>query len=143
MNINAANLSGLVATNPATYTSGFPPTYTDPSKDPVGKDIKTTTGYDNFTASEALPALMYNNAVLDMHGDVNICGVVYSSSFMEIENKQDGQNQYFRGALIGGGGIYVENGKNANSIVSYDRNALDRLATSGTKGKGVKTLCWE
>jgi hypothetical protein len=134
MNINAADLSGLVPGNPATYTTGYPPTFLDPTKNPYNVDI-TAKGYDNFKAGDDLPAMMYNNAILDMHGDVNICGVVYSSSFMEIENKQDGQTQYFRGSLIGGGGIYVENSHKSSSIVSYDANALDKLATSGTRGK--------
>ncbi|HEY2952877.1 MAG TPA: hypothetical protein VGK40_09855 [Verrucomicrobiae bacterium] len=134
MNINAADLSGLVPGNPATYTSGYPPTFLDSTKNPVNANI-TSKGYENFKSGDDLPALMYNNAVLDMHGDVNISGVVYSSSFMEIENKQDGQIQYFRGSLIGGGGIYVENSHKSSSIVSYDPNALDKLATSGTRGK--------
>ena len=74
---------------------------------------------------------------LDIHGNANVCGAIYSSSFMEIENKKDGQTQYFKGALIGGGGIFVENGKNANSIVSYDANAMSNLATAAGRGKKV------
>jgi hypothetical protein len=81
---------------------------------------------------------MYNVGILDIHGPANICGVVYSPSFMEIENKQDGQIQYFKGTLIGGGGILLENNKRATTIVSYDPNALDLLATSGGKGKSLK-----
>jgi hypothetical protein len=139
MNINAANLSGLNPNDPSTYTTGYPPTYTDPSKNPVNVDI-TAYGFENFTEADDLPALMYNNAILDMHGNINICGVVYSSSFMEIENKRDDQIQYFRGALIGGGGIYLENGKDAKTIVSYDPQALDVLATAGTRGKTAKLV---
>jgi hypothetical protein len=138
MNINAADLSSLNATNPATYPTGYPPVYADTNKNPYSV---TTPHYGKFDPADDLPAFMYNNAILDMHGNVNICGVVYSSSFMEIENKQSGQIQYFRGALIGGGGIYVENGqKGSSSIVSYDPNALDRLATSGTRGKTVRVV---
>jgi len=136
MNVNPANLSGLVPGNPATYTTGYPPTYSNPAKNPVNIDI-TSRGFPNFTAADDLPALMYNNAILDIHGNANICGVVYSSSFMEIENKSDGQTQYFNGALIGGGGIYVENGRAATSIVSYDPNAVGNLATAGGRGKSV------
>ena len=136
MNINAANLGGLVPGNPTTYPTGFPPTYSNSAKNPINVDI-TSKGFENFTAADNLPALMYNNAILDIHGNANICGVVYSSSFMEIENKQDGQTQYFNGALIGGGGIYVENGRAANSIVTYDPKAVGNLATAGGRGKSV------
>ncbi len=136
MNINAANLGGLVPGNPTTYPSGFPPTYSNSAKNPINVDI-TSKGFENFTAADNLPALMYNNAILDIHGNANICGVVYSSSFMEIENKQDGQTQYFNGALIGGGGIYVENGRAANSIVTYNPKAVGNLATAGGRGKSV------
>lgn len=136
LNINAANLSGLNPTNPATFTTGYPPTYTNPAKNPANVDI-TSYGYANFTASDDLPAVMYNVGIFDVHGPVNVCGVVYSPSFFEIENKIAGQLQYFKGSMISGGGVYIQNDKvGANrSIVSYDPNALDKLATSGTKGK--------
>ena len=137
MNINPANLSGLIAGNAATYASGYPPVYSNPAKNPANVNI-APQGFVNFSPYDNLPALMYNVGILDMHGPVNISGVVYSPSFMEIENKQDGQIQYFKGSLIGGGGILLENNKAATSIVSYDPNCLALLATSGTKGKSLK-----
>lgn len=137
MNINPANLSGLVLGNPATYTSGYPPVYSNPAKNPANVDL-VSRGFANFTPYDDLPAFMYNVGILDMHGPVNISGVVYSPSFMEIENKQDGQIQYFKGSLIGGGGILVENIRSGTTIVSYDSNSLNLLATSGTKGKSLK-----
>ena len=137
MNINPANLSGLIAGNAATYASGYPPVYSNPAKNPANVNI-APQGFANFSPYDDLPALMYNVGILDMHGPVNISGVVYSPSFMEIENKQDGQIQYFKGSLIGGSGILFENNKSAKSIVSYDPNCLSLLATSGTKGKSLK-----
>ena len=144
MNINAANLSGLNVNDDSTFTTGYPFTnYVDSTKNPVNVDI-TGKGFQNFRAGDDLPAYMFNNAIMDMHGPVNICGVVYSPCFMEIENKQSGQIQYFKGSLIGGGGIYVENNSSgAKSIVSYDPNALDKLATSGVKGKTVKIVYYK
>ena len=142
MNINKANLSGLVATDPSTYTTGYPPAYNDPAKDPANVDI-TSKGFVNFLPTEDRPALMYNNGVLDIHGNANICGVVYSPCFMEIENKQAGQIQYFRGSLIGGGGIYFENNQASTSVCSYDPATLDLLATSSNKGKLVLATYWE
>ena len=139
MNINPANLSGLVVDNPATHTSGYPPVYANPAKHPANVDL-TSRRFANFSVNDDLPALMYNVGILDMHGPVNICGVVYSPSFMEIENKQDGQMQYFKGTLFGGGGILVENNKSGTTIVSYDATVLNLLATSGTKGKNLKVV---
>jgi hypothetical protein len=132
--VNPADLSHLDPDDPSTYKSGYPPHYTDPTKNPVNVDI-SSKGFANFTAQDNLPALMYNNAILDIHGGVNISGVVYSPSFMEIENHN--KTQYFKGALIGGGGIYVENGSSSPSIVSYDAKAVSHLATAGTRGKAV------
>ncbi len=142
MNVNKADLSGLVPTDPKTYTTGYPPVYTDPSKDPKNVDI-SARGFANFSGVEDRPALMYNIGILDIHGNANICGVVYSPSFMEIENKLDGQIQYFRGSLIGGGGIYFENNQAATSVCSYDGATLDLLATSSNKGKLVVATYWE
>lgn len=135
LNINKADLTSFNATNPATYTTGYPPTYSNTNKNPVNVDI-TSYGYANFTAADDLPAVMYNVGIFDVHGPVNVCGVVYSPSFFEIENKNANQLQYFKGSMISGGGVLIENGKSGSkSIVSYDPNTLDRLATSGTKGK--------
>ena len=140
ININAGNLSGLVATNPATYTTGYPPTFSNSAKNPFTLDIKSTyPQFDNFSPGDDLPALMYNIGILDIHGSANICGVVYSPSFMEIENKGSGTTQYFNGSLITGGGVIIDNGNSGSkSVVNYDPNALDRLATSGSKGKTVQ-----
>ena len=58
---------------------------------------------------------------------------------MEIENKVSGNTQYFNGSLIGGGGIYIDNGKSGSkTVVAYDANALNKLATSGSKGKTIQ-----
>ena len=142
MNINPADLSGLIANDSTTYKSGYPPVYNNPAKNPVNIDI-SSKGFSNFTAADDLPAMMYNIGIFDIHGNVNISGVLYSPSFFEIENKQDGQTQYFKGSLITGGGIYYENKKKATSIISYDPHALDNLATQGTKAKRVFATYWE
>ncbi len=142
MNINPADLSRLNPSDPSTYPSGYPPIYTNPAKNPVNVDI-SSQGFANFTADDDLPALMYNIGILDIHGNANISGVVYSPSFMEIENKKDGQIQYFKGALIGGGGIFFDNPNGGKSIVSFDGKALDVLATSMNKGKRAFAAYWE
>jgi hypothetical protein len=142
MNINPANLTGLVATNPATYASGYPPVYYDNSKNPTNINI-AANGFANFTAEDDLPAVLYSMGTLDIHGNANISGVMYTPSFMEIENKQDGQVQYIKGSLIMGLGIYYENNSKATSIISFDPKALDSLATQGSAGKRVTVAYWE
>jgi len=136
MNINAADLSKL---NPAAnkYPSGYPPVFSNPAKDPYKADI-TAKGYQNFQVGEDLPAYMYNIGWMDLHANVNICGAVYSPCYVEIENKQAGQTQYIKGAIITGGGAYIDNTLNAQTIISYDPKALRHLATSGTKAKAVR-----
>ncbi len=141
-NINPANLSGFNATNSTTYTSGYPPVYQDWTKHPTNINI-APYGFNNFTADDDLPALMYNKGILDMHGDFNISGVMYTPSFVEIENKADNQIQYLKGTVMSGGGVYFENNKNSKSVISFDGGALDRLATAGTKGKKVFAAFWE
>lgn len=141
VNINAANLSGLVATNPATYTSGYPPTYLDPTKNPANINIAPT--YQNFTSSDDLPALLYTIGVVDLHNSLNICGAMYTPSYMEIENKHDGDTQYINGELIMGNGIYLENNSAATTVVTYDPRAVQNLATAGTAGKRVFVTYWQ
>src|ERR1043166_3814774 len=141
ININPADLSHLVATNPATYTTGYPPTYTDLGKNPV--NINIAPSYQNFTISDYLPALLYTFGCLDMHGNANISGVCYTPSYMEIENKQSSQTQYIRGSLIMGNGIYYENQNKSTSIISFDPNTVDSLATLNSVGKQVKVSYWK
>jgi len=85
--------------------------------------------------------LMYSIGIVDIHGSANVCGVCYTPSFMEIENH--GQNQYFKGAMIMGQGIYFENKTAATSIIAYDPHSADFLATLNNKGKVVTVAWWE
>ena len=139
LNINAADITGLVPGDADTYTTGYPPAYSSSAYDPATADI-TGAGYINFTATDDLPALMYNTAIADFHGNTNVCGVVYSPSFCEIENKSSGQVQYFRGSVIVGGGVYFENTNNAISIISFDPECVTNLAVDGAKGTVVKVV---
>jgi hypothetical protein len=141
LNINPADLSHLVVNNPATYPTGYPPTFTDNTKNPTNINI-TSRGYTNFMAGEDLPAEIYTIGVLDMHGNANISGVLYTPSYMEIENKGGG-TQYIKGSLINGNGIYYENANGGTSIISFDASTLDGLATLGGVGKRVLLTYWE
>jgi hypothetical protein len=148
MNINPANLTGLNAANPATYPSGYPAVYSDPSKNPVNVNI-ANKGFANFASDEDLPAVLYSIGTVDMHGPVNISGVVYTPSYSEIENKPNegfqvaNQIQYIKGSVIVGMGLYYQNVQAATSIISYDERTIDSLATWGNAGKTVKVGYWE
>jgi hypothetical protein len=142
INVNPADLSHVVATNPATYTTGYPPVYTDSSKNPTNINI-TSRGFANFQPGDDLPAEVYTIGCLDMHGNANISGVLYTPSYMEIENKTSGNTQYIRGSLIMGNGIYYENTTSATSILSFDPGAVDSLTTLGGAGKKVSINYWQ
>jgi len=142
MNINPANLAGLVATDPKTYPTGYPPVYYDVTKNPTNIDI-TAKGFANFVSEDDLPALMYSIGTLDMHGNANVSGVMYTPSYVEIENLKDGQIQYFKGALIMGMGIYYQNVHSATSIISFDPQTLDGLATMDAIGKKFAVTYWQ
>jgi hypothetical protein len=142
LNINAADLSSLVATNPATYPNGYPPAYVDQTKNPTNINI-VPKGYVNVGPFEDLPALMYNIGEVDIHGPANVSGVCYTPSYMEIENKQNGQTQYFKGSLIMGNGIYYENNDSSTSIISFNKIAIDNLSTLNNKGKTVNVAYWQ
>jgi hypothetical protein len=147
LNINAADLSGLVTTNRASYASGYPPVYTDPTRNPT--NINTWAAvpipYPTFSPADDLPALMYSTGEVDIHGPANVCGVCYTPSYMEIENKgSSGSIQYFRGMMIMGNGIFYENTQAGNiSIITFDRKAVDNLATALSSGKSVKVAYWQ
>jgi hypothetical protein len=136
----------LVATNPSTYPTGYPPIYSNPSNNPVNVDITPKgTNFVNFGLGDDLPALMYSIGEVDIHGSVNICGVCYTPSYMEIENKgPTGSIMYFKGMLIMGQGVYYENTTaGSTSIISYDRQTLDNLSTAGGAGKSVSVAFWQ
>jgi hypothetical protein len=132
--INAANLGTVVMSDEDTYTSGYPGTYLDPSKRPDSVDISPL--FTNFTATEDIPAVMFNNGIVDYHGNTNICGMVYGPSFIEIENKTSGNIQYFNGAIYGGGGVYLEGNASAGfTAIRYDSNTVDGIRTLDGKGQ--------
>ena len=133
--INAATYPGnFDASNPATFTTGYPPTIS-PSKDPRGFDL-APYGFKSFAVDDDLPAMMYQTGTVDIHQEANICGAVYGPSYIEIENKHNAR-QYFNGILIGGGGVLVDGSpaNGAEQIFYFDPNAVDALATVETAGR--------
>ena len=61
--------------------------------------------------------------------------------FAEIERNGD-STQYVNGAIIGGGGIFIEDkgGSTGGTIVNYDPNTLNRLATDGSNGQSFRVV---
>ncbi len=97
-----------------------------------------TPAYENFAPDDDYPAVMFNNAIVDMHHDVNVCGVVYGPSFVEFESTDSSKkDQYINGAIYGGGGIYVRSSDNpvAKQAIRYDPNTVDKLQTMNGKGQ--------
>jgi len=135
VNINAATMPSFNAEDPSTFATGYPPVLSA-AKDPRNVDI-TSKGYANFGADDDLPALVFDNGTVDMHDGVNVCGVVYGPSFIEIENKSQAL-QYFCGSVIGGAGVYLEGRDNSSKyhqVFVYDPNAVDSLATFANEAK--------
>jgi len=75
---------------------------------------------------------MYNIGILDIHGNANISGVLYTPSFVEIENKQNGQIQYFNGSIIGGGGIFDLDSRGAVTLTVSREHAAGPPAAEVT-----------
>jgi hypothetical protein len=143
LNINPANLTGMAASDPKTYSTGFPPVYSDPTKDPTLINI-SSKGFANFTSNDQLPALAYSSGAMEIFGPANISGVVFTPGFMDIENSTtDGTTQYFRGSLIMGHGLFVSVKSYSNTIISFDRHAAALLPTWNNVGKVVKVAYWE
>lgn len=152
VNVNPADLSHLVPTNTSTYKSGYPPTYyTDNAHhNPTNINITGVTDpatglkdFQNIQPGDDMPAMIYSTGVLDMHGNCDISGVLYTPCYVELENKSSSQIQYIKGSVICGFGMYYENLQKSTSIVSYDPNALDSLVTIGSAGKAVVVTYWE
>ena len=142
LNINAgANDGTFSMTDPATFKTGYPPALPS-GKQAWNVDI-TGAGFKNFAPNDDLPALMFDSGTVDIHYPANICGVMYSPSFMEIENKTNGL-QYFNGSIISGGGIYFEGGSGtgAGQIVNFDEATVDRLATFDLRGQSPSIVSY-
>jgi len=140
-NVNKADLTWMVPTDPNTYTTGYDTPYLDPTKKPSAVDI-SGLGFENFTEDDDLPALMFNTGIVDQHGASNICGLIYGPSFVELENKA-GQVQYFNGSILGGAGVLVEGHDSTGyTVIAFDENTIDKLATAAGVGKGLRILSW-
>jgi hypothetical protein len=134
LHINAgANDATFNNADPTTFKTGYPPVL-PAAKDPTKVDI-TGAGYTNFLPGDDLPALMFDNGTVDIHQECNICGVTYTPSYMEVENKHNAR-QYFNGSIITGGGIYFEAGSSPGvQIMNFDSAVVDELATFDLRGQ--------
>jgi hypothetical protein len=128
IHINAgANDATFDPADPATFKTGYPPVL-PAAKDPRNVDI-SGLGFKNFGPDDDLPALMFDNGTVDIHQETNICGAMYSPSFMEIENKSNAR-QYFNGCIISGGGIYLDAGGSPGvQVMNFDPSTVDMLPT--------------
>lgn len=132
LNINAADLTGLNLADETTFSSGFPGILS--ANQPWLVDISPT--YQNFSATEDLPAFMVDTSIVDIHGPCNISGIVYSPAFIEIENKFPNQLQYINGSVFGGSGVYIEGATTPTSqtAIRFDHSVMDTLETKDDRG---------
>jgi hypothetical protein len=92
------------------------------------------------TKWEDLPALAFAGGLLDVHGNANISGMLYTPDSCEIEAhagsevngdaNNAGPFQYVNGALLVGNGLWLEDQRNADHsmiAVSYNYNSFNRL----------------
>ena len=140
--ISTGEFLALDAEDPDTFVRGYP----GEASEAIVTASQTATDSDGnpitpFTESDDLPALMYRSAIADLHREVNISGVVYSPVFAEIE-RNGNSTQYVNGAIIGGGGIFIKDkgGSTGGTIVNYDPNTLNRLATDGSNGQSFRVV---
>ncbi len=102
----------------------------------------TATKMPNFFSTdwEDLPALAFAGGLLDVHGDMNASGMLYTPDSCEIEahkgsevpggSTSAGPFQYVSGAILAGNGIWLEDQYTSDHsmiALSYNYNAFDRL----------------
>ena len=170
LSVNAANLTSVVRNDRSTYTTGYPPVYTTATPKPYEVDLTSLTvngrsGFANFTATDDLPAVMFDKAIMDIEGPTNICGVIYSATYIEFEFEHEaytavdhdgdlvadtwamqplggstGELQYINGAIYGGGGILFRPDLATTEILlNYDVNTVDSLPYTAPGGAPVIT----
>ncbi len=129
---------------PSGYEAGWNSvaSYSSGAKDPRGKSL--SGGHESFGANEDMPAMIYSGGIVDIHHDANISGVVYTPDFVEIEQKKrDNEVQYITGAVIGGGGMYLESNTCGGGIaVVFDPDTLDSLKVTATPSS-LKKAAWK
>jgi hypothetical protein len=129
LRINPANLATVSLSDPGTFTTGYPPTYTTAVPKPWEVDI-SGAGFQNFGPNDDYPALMYDRAIVDLHDEVNICGVIYTPSFVEIENLfgAAGTTMYVNGAVYAGHGVLLDVWEGTRRVaIKYDLATVDAL----------------
>ena len=142
VNVNPAVLTGLDASDPATYTSGYGNKWWNENLRAHKFDI-TPGGFRNFAEDDDMPAVMFNTGIVNPCGSTNICGLIYGPSFVEFENASGG-TQYYCGAVLCGSGVYIGGHESTGTtIISFDRATINKLATQSAKGKGVQLIGWK
>jgi hypothetical protein len=94
------------------------------------------------TEWEDLPAFAFAGGLLDVHGFMNVSGMLYTPDSCEIEahagsevpggNNSAGPFQYVNGALLVGNGLWLEDQSTSDHsmiAISYNYNSFDKLRT--------------
>ncbi len=83
---------------------------------------------------EDLPTYLYSGGLIDMHGHVNISGLLYVPQAMELEAKDSAapSQQYISGAIVVRDGFYIEAKDNTITVISSDPNSYSTARTNGS-----------
>ncbi|MBL1275294.1 MAG: hypothetical protein COB30_004345, partial [Ectothiorhodospiraceae bacterium] len=132
LNITAATWATLpTSTDCAVYTST-----TCDLKLSVPYGVTAIMTADNVRDGgfEDLPTYLYSGGLIDMHGHVNISGLLYVPQAMELEAKDSGAptQQYVSGAIIVRDGFYIEAKDNTITVISSDPNSYSTARTNSS-----------
>ncbi|MBN4079138.1 hypothetical protein JYT26_00705, partial [Beggiatoa alba] len=74
---------------------------------------------------EDIPTYLYSGGLIDMHGHVNISGLLYVPQAMELEAKStsDPTQQFISGAIVVRDGFYIEAKDNTITVISSEPNS--------------------
>jgi hypothetical protein len=100
----------------------LPPTSTCSGCDKFGApaDANTTMDANDVRSKgfEDIPAYLYSGGLIDMHGHVNISGLIYVPQAMELEAKSATTRQYVSGAIVIRDGFYIEADNSTITVIS-------------------------
>ncbi len=82
---------------------------------------------------EDIPVYLYTGGLVDMHGHVNVSGLVYVPQAMELEQNVAGARQFIMGAIIVRDGFFVEtkvkNGVAGITVIVSDPMSFSNIRT--------------
>jgi len=113
--------------------------------------VEGTISADNIRSPlfEDIPAYLYTGGLIDMHGHVNISGLVYVPQGMELEAKNSFKfaslkptRQFFIGAIIVRDTFYIEAKSTTITVISSDPTSYSTARISESAAGGATDMRW-